>query len=73
MAPHLYPDDYQRLRDAAQRHAVQLRQEAIREAQAWVVLGIVRMSRRVFHSLRTPSAPTTQATPEAPTPCQPLF
>jgi len=73
MYPDQYPYDYQRLRDEAKRHAMQLRQEAIREAHAWMARGIVRMTRRVFHSLRTPSAPTTQFTPEAPTPCQPSF
>ncbi|CAN7582451.1 hypothetical protein LJR189_004220 [Acidovorax delafieldii] len=73
MDPHLHPDEYQRLRDAAQRHAMQLRREAIREAHAWVARGLVRMTRRVFLFLRTPSAPTTPSTQEAPTPCQPLF
>ena len=32
LPPDLHPDDYQRLRDAAKRHALQLRQEAIRDA-----------------------------------------
>lgn len=73
MDPHLHPDEYQRLRDAAQRHAMQLRREAIREAHAWVARGLVRMTRRVFLFLRTPSAATTPSTQEAPTPCQPLF
>ncbi len=72
MDPRLYPDDYQRLRDLALRHAMQLRQEAIRDAHAWVARGLVRMTRRLFHSLRPPSAPTHPSTPEAPTPCQPL-
>jgi len=72
MDPHLHPDEYQRLRDAAQHHAMQLRQEAIREAHAWVARGLVRMTRRVFLFLRTPSAPTTPSTQEAPTPCPPL-
>ncbi|PVY90686.1 hypothetical protein C8C95_1523 [Acidovorax sp. 99] len=73
MDPHLHPDEYQRLRDAAQRHAMQLRREAIREAHAWVARGLVRRTRRVFLFLRTRSAPTTPLTPKAPTPCQPLF
>lgn len=72
MDPHLYPDDYQRLRDLAKRHAMQLRQEAIREAQAWVARGLVRMTRRIFPSLRPHSALTHSSTPEVPTPCQPL-
>ncbi len=72
MNPHLHPDDYQRLRDAAKRHALQLRQEAIREAHAWVARWLLQMTRRVFHSLRARSAPTTPLIPKAPTPCQPL-
>ena len=40
LPPDLHPDDYQRLRDAAKRHALQLRQEAIREAHAWVARGL---------------------------------
>lgn len=52
MDPHLHPDDYQRLRDAAKRHALQLSQEAIREAHAWVARWLLQMTRRVFHSLR---------------------
>lgn len=71
MDPHLHPDEYQRLRDAAQRHAMQLRQEAIREAHAWVARGLARMTRRVFLFLRTSSAPTPPSKQEAPTPCQP--
>ena len=71
MDPHLHPDEYQRLREAAQRHAMQLRQEAIREAHAWVARGLVRMTRRVFLFLRTSSAPAIPSTQEAPTPCQP--
>ena len=72
MNPHLHPDEYQRLRDAAQRHAMQLRREAIREAHAWVARGLVHMARRVVHSLWTRSVPTTPLTPKASTPCQPL-
>lgn len=72
MDPHLHPDDYQRLRDAAKRDAMQLRQEAIREAHAWVAQWLLQMTRRVFHSLGAWSAPTTPLTPKAPTPCQPL-
>lgn len=72
MDPHLHPDDYQRLRDAAKRHAMQLRQEAIREAHAWVAQWLLQMTRRVFHSLRARSAPTTRLIPKAPKPCQPL-
>jgi len=73
MDPHLHPDDYQRLRDAAKRHALQLRQEAIREAHAWVARWLLQMTLRLFHSLRARSAPTTPLTPKAPTPCQPSF
>lgn len=72
MPPHLYPDDDQRLRDAARRHALQLRQEAIREAHAWVARGVLHIARRVTHFLRTPSAPTNSVNLEATTPCQPL-
>ena len=72
MDPHLHPDDYQRLRDAAKRHAMQLRQEAIREAHAWVARGLVRLTRRVLHSLRTRSAPVNPSTLEVTTPCRPL-
>ena len=39
---HLHPDDYQRLRDEAKRHALQLRQDAIREAHTWVARGFLR-------------------------------
>ena len=56
LPPDLHPDDYQRLRDAAKCHALQLRQEAIREAHAWVARGLVRLTRRVLHAMRTPSA-----------------
>lgn len=38
---HLHPDDYQRLRDEAKRHALQLRQDAIREAHTWVARGFL--------------------------------
>ena len=72
MDPHLHPDEYQRLRDAAQRHAMQLRQEAIREAHAWVARGLVRLTRRVLHAMRTPYAPSHLSTLEANTPCPPL-
>ena len=72
MDPHLHPDEYQRLRDAAQRHAMQLRQEAIREAHAWVARGLVRLTRRVLHAMRTPSAPSHPSALEANTPCPPL-
>ncbi|GDY36709.1 hypothetical protein [Acidovorax sp. NB1] len=76
MQPHLHPDDYQRMRDAAKRHALQLRQEAIRDAHAWVVRGLLRLTRRVLHALRTRSAPanpsTTPSTLKAVTPCPPL-
>lgn len=72
MNPHLYPDDYQRLRDAAKRHALQLRQEAIRDAHAWVARGLIRLTRRVLHSLRTRSAPANPSLPETATPCPPL-
>jgi hypothetical protein len=71
MSPHLHPDDYQRLRDAAKCHALQLRQEAIREAHAWVVRGLVRLARQVLHPLRTRSAPVNPSTPETATPCPP--
>lgn len=76
MSPHqppdLHPDDYQRLRDAAKCHAQQLRQEAIRDAYAWVDRGLMRLTRRVLHAVRTPSAPSHPSTPEATTPCPPL-
>lgn len=48
----VHPDDYHRLREAAKRRALQLRQEAIRDASAWaagVFLGAVR---RALQSLR---------------------
>lgn len=48
----VHPDDYHRLREAVKRHALQLRQEAIRDASAWaagVFLGAVR---RALQSLR---------------------
>lgn len=74
MPPHQYPDDYQRLRDDAKRQAVQLRQEAIRAAHAWVARGFLRMVRRVFHRARADEAPPTNpSTPELKTPCQPSF
>lgn len=70
---HLHPDDYQRLRDEAKRHALQLRQEAIREAHTRVARGFLRMARRAFHLARTEAAPMNPSTPELKTPCQPLF
>lgn len=70
---HLHPDDYQRLRDEAKRHALQLRQEAIREAHAWVARGFLRMVRRAFHLARAEAAPMNPSTPELKTPCQPSF
>ena len=72
LPPDLHPDDYQRLRDAAKRHALQLRQEAIREAHAWVARGLVRLTRRVLHAMRIPSAPSHPSALEANTPCPPL-
>ena len=72
LPPDLHPDDYQRLRDAAKRHALQLRQEAIRDAHAWVARGLVRLTLRVLHAMRTPSAPSHLSTLEAYTPCPPL-
>jgi hypothetical protein len=48
-----------------------LRQEAIREAHAWVVRGLVRLARQVLHPLRTRSAPVNPSTPETATPCPP--
>ena len=70
---HLHPDDYQRLRDEAKRHALQLRQEAIREAHTWVARGFLRMVRRAFHLARTEGAPRNPSTPELKTPGPPLF
>ncbi|OGA60423.1 MAG: hypothetical protein A2710_18270 [Burkholderiales bacterium RIFCSPHIGHO2_01_FULL_64_960] len=69
---HLHPDDYQRLRDEAKRHALQLRQDAIREAHTWVARGFLRMVRRAFHLARTEAEPMNPSTPELKTPCQPL-
>lgn len=71
MDPHLYPDDYQRLRYLAERHAMQLRQEAIREAHAWVARRLQRMGRRFLQALKTPSTLSQPPTPETPKPCQP--
>ena len=72
LPPDLHPDDYQRLRDAAKCHALQLHQDAIREAHAWVARGLVRLTRRVLRAMRTPSAPSHPSTLEASTPCPPL-
>ena len=74
--PHLHRDDHQRLHDAARHQALQLRQQAIREAHAWVARGLLRLTRRVLRALWTRSAPahpfTHPSTPKAPTPCPPL-
>nr|WP_296021655.1 hypothetical protein [uncultured Acidovorax sp.] len=48
----VHPDDYHRLREAVKRHALQLRQEAIRDASAWAA-GVFRGAvRRALQSLR---------------------
>jgi len=72
LPPDLHTDDYQRLRDAAKCHALQLRQQAIRDAYAWVARGLVRLTRRVLHAMRILSAPSHLSTLEANTPCPPL-
>lgn len=70
--PHLHPDDYQRLRDAAKREALQLREDAIREAQTWVARGLMRIVRRFFHAVRfNKAASINPSNPELKTPCQP--
>lgn len=72
LPPDLNPADYQRLHDAAKRHALQLRREAIHEAHAWVARGLMRLTRRVLHTLRTRSASTNLSTMEVTTPCPSL-
>lgn len=69
----MHPDDYQRLRDLARRHALQLRQEAIRDAQAALARGFLRVVRRVFHPARAGAAQPHSFTPELKTPCPPSF
>jgi hypothetical protein len=50
---------------------MQLRQEAIREAHAWVARRLQRMGRRFLQALRTPSTLSNSPTPETSKPCQP--
>lgn len=68
----MHPDDYQRLRDQAKRHALQLRQEAIREAQAGLARGFLRLVRRISRPARAGAAQPHSFTPELKTPCPPL-
>ena len=76
----LYPDDYHRLREAAKRHALQLRQEAIRNATAWAAGLLWRAVRGALQSLRRgpplrcaplPLRRSSHQEPQAP--CQPSF
>ncbi|PJI95752.1 hypothetical protein CLU85_0478 [Acidovorax sp. 69] len=74
MSPqHMHPDDYQRLRESAKRHALHLRQEALREAPGWVVRGFMRVARRVLRGAPLGVPLSTPSTPELTTPCQPSF
>ncbi|RQO80962.1 hypothetical protein [Acidovorax sp. FJL06] len=76
MHPHMPPDDYQRLRELAKLQALELRQQAIREAPAWLACAVVRAVRRMAGLLRfgRPQAvPSRSSTLHPPTPCQPSF
>jgi hypothetical protein len=76
---HLPPEVYQHLRDAAQRRALQLREEAIREAHvrmARLLRRGVRGAMQFVCRLRLPrsaAAAIPSPTQEFPTPCQPSF
>jgi len=71
MDPHLHPDEYQRLHASARRRALQLRQEAIRDSQVWLVCAFVRAVRRLAHRTQTAITPTPPPPNELKTPCRP--
>ncbi len=51
------PDDYQSLRDAAKRRALELREDAIRKATGWMaraVAGALQGVVRIFRRLAAP-------------------
>jgi hypothetical protein len=69
----MHPDDYQRLRDRARRDALRLREQAIREAHAWVAGVLLRAARRVLRGtgLNAPSPASPSPQKRKTTPCQP--
>lgn len=79
MHPHthssMHPDDYQRLRELAKLQALELRQQAIRDAHAWlagVLVHAVRRGARWLRPGRPQAVPPRLSNLHASTPCQPL-
>jgi len=73
----LSPDEYHRLREQAKRHALELRREAVRDAQAWLARTLLRWVRQALRcagarpgACATPFMPPPQ---ETPAPCPPSF
>lgn len=56
--PHKQPDDYQRLRDVAKLRALQLREEAIRDAPAWLARAVARAFQQLARRIRPQSVPS---------------
>lgn len=67
------PDDYQRLRDAAKRRALELREAAIHEATDWMARAVVGALQRLARLFRPHAAPLHTCNTELKTPCQPSF
>ncbi|ODS60748.1 MAG: hypothetical protein ABS37_17040 [Acidovorax sp. SCN 65-108] len=67
------PDDYQRLRDAAQRRALELREDAVREATDWMARAVAGALQGVVRIFRPLAAPHHTCNTELKTPCQPSF
>lgn len=75
MQPHMPPDDYQRLRELAKLRALELRQQAIRDADAWlarVLVHAVRRGARWLRPARPQAVPSRLSNLRSPTPCQSL-
>ena len=79
MHPHtqssMHPDDYQRLRELAKLQALELRQQAIRDAHAWlggVLVHTLRRGARWLRPGRPQAVPPRLSNLHASTPCQPL-
>lgn len=72
----MHPDDYLRLHELARRRALELRQEAIREAPAWTARALVRAARAMARLVRRHAVALhffhPKSNPRFKTPCQPL-
>ncbi|WP_422845064.1 hypothetical protein [Acidovorax sp. M2(2025)] len=73
----LSPDEYHRLREQAKRHAMELRREAVRDAQVWLARTLLRWVRKALRRAGArPRACATAFMPppqETTAPCPPSF